>query len=365
MKLAVLGTALAGALLVTTAPVGAPARAAAPEARDAAVTPGSYLAVVDHGPDARYGGITPRTQSLVLVSPTGTTTTVYSHQVRHHRTFTLNDWSLDGSTALLVTQMREGAELAKVDVATGSVQKLFVTRLDSAVLDRTGGGVLATVWKGPKSNTLVLDQISWSGTVTRLRDKSSGVMLSGPGGTVLTSDSGKGRVQLLVSTTTGAVVNQFRIAGFCTPVRWWDATRVLESCAKGNLYLVDPTTGVSSQLTSTHGRGDYGHMDARQLGSTLYVQVAGACGYTYVARVTSHSTKPLKLHHVVGNVVMVDAVGGHLVLEHAASCDGGRPRSELTTYDPSTGVESPLVRLGKHDVFGEILVLGEDRAITY
>ena len=365
MKLATLGAALAGALLVTSAPAGAAAHHHRAVAREAPVAAGSYLTVVNHGPHSQYGGVKPQTQSLVLVSPAGATTTVYTQKVSRDRTFLLTDWSQDGSTALLVTQMREGAELTRVDVPTGTTQTLFVARLDAAVLDPSTGGLIATVWKGPKSNTLLLEEISWTGAVTRLRDKSSGVILPGHGGTVLTSDQGTGRTQLLLSTATGAVLNQFRIAGFCTPVRWWDATRVLETCAKGNLYLVDPTTGVSSQLTSTHGRGDYGHLDARQLGTTLYVQVAGPCGYTYVAKVTDHGTKPLKLDDVEGNVIMVDAVGGELVLQHAASCGGGRTRSELTRFDPLTSSESPFVTLGKHDEFGQVLVLGEVRAITY
>jgi hypothetical protein len=62
---------------------------------------------------------------------------------------------------------------------------------------------------------------------------------------------------------------------------------------------------------------------------------------------------------------MVNVVGTNLVLEHAASCDGDRPRSELTTYDPATHGETPLVTLAKHEDFGRIMVLGEVRASTY
>ena len=133
---------------------------------------------------------------------------------------------------------------------------------------------------------------------------------AGPDGTVLITDADRIRVQLLVSTTSGAVVNQFRGAGFCTPVRWWDSTRLLETCGNhGDLYLVDPATGSSDRLTSGHGRGDYGHLDARYAGRRLYVQVGGACGYTYVARVTHGTTRHLSVPGAVGNVVMVNAVG--------------------------------------------------------
>ena len=67
----------------------------------------------------------------------------------------------------------------------------------------------------------------------------------------------------------------------------------------------------------------------------------------------------------VGNVLMVDAVGDDLILEHAASCDGARPRSMLSSFDPVRHRETPLLVLGKHEAFGRILVLGEVRASTY
>ena len=373
MKLAMLspllGTALAGALVVSSAPAQA---APAPvvhrsEARASAMAPGSYLTVVNRGPEQHeFGGIDPRSQSLVLVSPTGEQRVVYTHKVQHFLTFVLADWSVDGSTALLVLPDRAGGDLIKVDVATGSAQSIAVPRLNSAILDPTGAGALVTAFKGKRSSTLVLDAVSWTGTVTRLRDSVSGTMIAGPGGTVLTADGDHGRTQLLLSTTTGALVNQFHGKGFCSPVRWWDATRLLESCSNAfDLYLVDPTTGSRSRLTSEHGRNDYGHLDARQLGSRLYVQVAGPCGYTFVAKVAHGSTRAIKVPGAVGNIIMVNTVGSDLVLEHAASCDGRRPRSVLATYDPATHHETPLVTLGKHEDFGGILVLGEVHATTY
>jgi WD40 repeat protein len=376
MKLALLGpflgTALAGALVVSSLP----AQAAAPapmtrrgSERATAVAPGSYLTVVDRGPDQReFGGIEPRSQSLVLVSPTGEQRVVYTHKVQHFLTFVLADWSVDGATALLLLPDRAGGDLIKVDVATGATQSISVPRLNSAMLDPTGAGAVVTTFKGKHSSTLELDAVSWAGTVTRLRDSVSGAMIAGPSGsgTVLTADGKNGRQQLLLSTTTGAVVNDFHGKGFCSAVRWWDATRLLESCSNAyDLYLVDPSTGTKTQLTSEHGRNDYGHLDARQLGSHLYVQVAGACGYTFVAKVTHGTTRAIKVPGAVGNIVMVNTLGSDLVLEHAASCDGQRPRSVLALFDPAQGKETPLVTLGRHEDFGGILVLGEVHATTY
>ena len=360
--IALVGAVLLGPLLVATPSNAAPPPAARTVATRAAVEPGSYLTVVENGRPVDYGGLDVTTQSLVLVSPTGEQRIVYTRRAKHHVTFTLSDWSVDGSTALLLAPNRTGADLIKVDVATGAAQLIKVPLLNSAVLDPAGTGAIVTAWKTPRAKTMVLDTVSWAGTVTRLGDKVTGQLLAGHAGTVLTADS---RHQLLLSATTGATVSRFRVGGICSLVRWWDATRVLESCQQGNLYLVDPTTGSASRLTHTHGQGDYGHLDGRYAGSNLYVQVAGACGYTYVAKVTKRSTKPIKVPDAVGNVIMVNAVGNDLVLEHAASCDGKRPRPELTTYDPATRHETPLVTLGRRQDFGGVLVLGEVRATTY
>ena len=236
------------------APAHASAASAPADAVAAAPGPGWYLADVSRA----------HTEKLVLVSPTGETSTVYKRKVsKVWGGFLLLDWSADGRTALLSTTDRDGSRLVRVDVTTGAVLELPAPRLDTALLDADGSGVIARSWKRGRSNTLVLDKISWAGTRTRLLDSTSGAMVLGPDGTVVTGD----HVQLLLSTTTGAVLDRFRPGGYCTPVRWWDATRLLESC-DSDLYLVDPTTGSTERLTRghRHAAGDYGHLDAREVG---------------------------------------------------------------------------------------------------
>jgi len=362
-----LGVSLLGAVVPAAAIASTPIGAAAPTASSAPVTSGSYLAVVEHGPDAEYGGIAARSQQLLLVSPSGGTSEVYSRRVSPtFGGFTLLDWSVDGRTALLTFTRKTGSRVVAVDLATGTTEELEVPLLSTAVLDPAGTGILAATWKGRESNTQVLDRISWSGTRTRLLGGTSGSLLAGRDGTVLTTAVGHGRVQLLLSASTGAVVNRIHTPGYCNLVRWWDATRVLATCGNhSDLYLLDPATGSTDRLTKGHGRGDYGHMDARYAGDRLYVQAAGACGYTFVARVTPGGTRQLKVPGAVGSVVMVDAVGDDLVLEHAASCDGDRPRAVLSLFDPVHHVERPLVTLGRHEGFGAIRVLGEVRASAY
>ena len=361
---------LVGGLVLSVVPsaVAAPAPSGRATAQVGAVTAGSYLTTIARGRPTRDGGISPRTERLVVVDPaTGGVTTVYQQKVsRNHGGFVLADWSADGRTALLLVNGMEGATPIVVDVITGAAQEIPVHRLTTAVLDPAGTGILAAAFNGgPRSSNQAVQRITWAGAVTQLLPTTNGSLVAGRNGTVIAGDGLHPRRQLLLSASTGAVLNTIRSRqGFCSPVRWWDQTQLLETCGK-NLFLVDPSTGHFDQLSRGHGRGDYGHLDARYVGSKLYVQVAGACGYTYVAKVTKHGTRHLQVSHAVGNVLMVDAVGKDLILQHAASCDGSSPRSELTRFDPVHHKEKPIVVLKKHEAFGRVMLLGEVRASTY
>jgi hypothetical protein len=353
------------ALAATLAPAGSPA-SAAPAAPAAPPAPpaGTYLALVEQGKPTEFGGIVARTQRLVVVSTTGERRVVYTHRASHrYGGARLEDWSTDGSTALLVTQTRKGSRLIRVDVTTGAVLRIATPPVETAVLDPAGTGVLASVWNA-RSERWDLARVDWTGTSTVLRRTISGTLLAGRDGTVLTTDGRNGHQQLLVSVADGSLVTSFRTP-YCVPVRWWDATRTLQTCSDNDLHLVDPTTGADTRLTHGHGPGDYGHLDARSIGSRRYVQVAGACGYTYVARETRTTSRHLRVPGAVGNVVMVDAVGTDLVLEHAASCDGARPRPELSLFDPVHHAETPFLTLGRHEAFETVLVLGEARATNF
>ena len=319
----------------------------------AAPGPGWYLADVSRA----------HTQKLVLVSPTGETSTVYQRRVAQvWGGFLLLDWSADGRTALLSATDRHGSRLVRVDVTTGAVLELPVPRLDAALLDADGSGVIARSWRRGRSDTLVLDKISWTGTRTRLLDSTSGAMVLGRDGTLVTGDGDPtGPAAALDDHRRGAGPVPPR--GLLHPVRWWDASRLLETC-DSDLFLVDPATGSTERLTHghRHAAGDYGHLDAREAGGRLYVQVAGACGTTFVARETRQGEmRHLRVPGAVGNVVMVDAVGKDLVIEHATSCEGERPRSVLARFDPVHHEETPLVKLGGRETFGRILVFGEVR----
>ena len=120
--------------MLLLAPVRATAATAPAESVAAPAGPGWYLTDISRA----------HTQKLVLVSPTGETSTVYKRKIAPHwGGFQLLDWSTDGRTALLSTEDRHGTQLVRVDVTTGAVLELPVPRLDAALLDADGSGVIA------------------------------------------------------------------------------------------------------------------------------------------------------------------------------------------------------------------------------
>lgn len=355
---------LLASLLLAVPLVGVLAPAPAARAADASAAPvgGSYLASVytDRGPGA--------SQRLVLVAATGGSSTVLERRVsRRYAGFTLVDWSVDGRTALLTGYDGDGSWVDRVDVTTGAVQRLRVRRLATVALDPAGTGLLATTWESRVSNVLRLDRIAWSGARTRLPIGTNGTLLTSPDGTLVLTGTPRGGKQRLVSLADGSVRGVFRHREYCGPVRWWDQTRVLETCGDdtSDLVLVDPAAGTRTRLTDDHADGDYGHYDGRQLGDTLYVEVQGSCK-GYVGRLEADgSTRRVRVPGTRGQVFLVDAVGSELVVQLAPGCNASGERAGLSRFDPVTRVETPLLRLPRREELTDVLTLGETRATAY
>lgn len=69
----------------------------------------------------------------------------------------------------------------------------------------------------------------------------------------------------------------------------------------------------------------------------------------------------MRVPHAVGNVLLVGARDGRLLLQHAIGCDGATPRSALTLFDPATRTERRLVVLPRDEAFAAVLPYGEPR----
>lgn len=361
-----LRTALLALLLAAPLPalLAAPATAA-PPATSAAVakavpTPGAgwTLVTVD-----RYGRESSR--SLMLLAPTGERTTVLSRRTGGRGPFSLSDWSEDGRTALLSVSSRpESAFVQRVDVTTGAVvQKLVVPRLLSATLDRSGTGILATTYSR-RGGGNHLERIGWDGSRTRLTSgQISPYFVPGPAGSVVVS-SASGRTYRYLSTVDGTVLNRWRSADYCTPLRWWDQTRILQIC--GNTQrplLVDPATSAREPLARKREGSRYGFLDAAPYAGRLYLTSLENCRSRLVVRTADGVLEPVRVPGLRSTQLVGSDAGG-LTLVSAPSCRPQVPGYRVVRFDPATGALTTLLELGRREEPSRLLPFGARLAST-
>jgi TolB protein len=140
-----------------------------------------------------------------------------------------------------------------------------------------------------------------------------------------------------------------RSATFCTPVRWWTTAELLASCIPPGsgvqqLWLVPASGASASALTaSPAATGDLGDLAAWPLQSGTYVQDAGACGYTYVAKLQANrQTTPVTVPGVPkgDSVIIEGSYADQLAVEAVEPCRGG---PSLLWYSPAHGTTTPLL----------------------
>ena len=344
-------------------------RAPGGRARVAAVPPGSYLAVVERGPDGRVRQHRrPHPAAGAGLADRGDPHRLHAQVSRKYGGFRAA--GLVGRRAhRAADRHREARRPAdRRRRRRPAPSRSSPSRCSRPRCSTRRAPASSPRLEGPATaNTLVLDRISWTGARTRLLGRDQRQVTPGRNGTVLTSDGDRGRVQLLLSTSDGAVVNRFR------------GQRLLHP---GALVGRDPAARDVRRgpLPRRPGHGQLRPADQparpRRLrpprrpagGSTGSTSRSPArCGYTFVARKTrSGAMKPPAGAGCGRQRVMVDAVGEDLVLEHAASCDGDR--AAVGALAGSTRCTTRRRRCwcsGGTRRSAAILVLGEVRASTY
>jgi TolB protein len=176
-----------------------------------------------------------------------------------------------------------------------------------------------------------------------------GSYLSTPDGTQLVLGMATG-LALMGNDGTAGKTLPITGAQDCAPTRWWDANSTVVARCRGHgparLWLVPINGARPTALTAPlNGQGpDYADLNAWQLPSDTFVQVAGACGSEYLG----------KLSGVGGTTTRVDVPGvdphssirvigpndGHLVVQGRASCGGGQT---LFDYDPAANASTVLL----------------------
>jgi TolB protein len=269
--------------------------------------------------------------------------------------YTLSDWSGDGHRVLLLEPGGTGGStFDEVDLTTGHIVHTVTESGEATALFTRPTGQSLLVW------TPAIDQspslfvrTSWSGAVELPYPDS----YPGLGQLATSFLPGLDGTQLVVGTSTGmALIDNdgtfVRAVGpagrICTPTRWWDTTDFVASClppttdpsGTPSLWLVPVTGPAATQLTSPQPP-DAGDMNGWRVGTTTYVQAAGACGTEYLARRNPDgSTSKVSVPGAEESVQVVGAHGSELSLLALLACG---PGTSLFWFDPTTAAEMPLL----------------------
>jgi TolB protein len=298
-------------------------------------------------------------QMLDLVAPSGGRYQLFKSSTKDVQPWRLDDWSSDGRTALL-SRGDDGrwSTVVAVDLRSGSQLSLRVAHVWGALLRDDGSGVWVTAGMSR------VRSIAWDGSVTRYR--LGGPLLQGPEGRVV----GSGRSELTVLDQSGRTTSVPTPMDRCLPVRWWSPGVVLTQCvnSQGIRLVAIPLDGSRpTWISKPHGKDsiDLGDYDAYLLDGTTYLQVAGACGYTFLGRQNADgSITDVDPPDAIGNVTMQGVVKHALLVTHETSCEPpGPPVQVLAAYDPVAQTERVLTTLPEGERFARILAYDSPVAV--
>ncbi|MGB9250818.1 MAG: hypothetical protein WCC28_13850, partial [Mycobacterium sp.] len=332
------------------------------------VGPGWLLATWSQVPGRRPGGDlspgepTPATATtmLYLVDPAGGRYPITSFPPPGAGPSpTLADWSGDGTHALFYANAPAPSgtyTVTTVDLRSGA-QASFTIDNGANSFDVAarysrpqGKAILLAKSNGAEADRLKRVDLTGRPELTYPVGRDfQGSYLSTPDGTQLVLGMATG-LALMGNDGTAGKTLPITGAQDCAPTRWWDANSTVVARCRGHgparLWLVPVNGARPTALTAPlNGQGpDYGDLNAWQLPSDTFVQVAGACGSQYLG----------KLSGVGGTTTRVDVPGvdphssilvigpndGHLVVQGRASCGGGQT---LFDYDPAANASTVLL----------------------
>ena len=296
----------------------------------------------------------------------------------------LVDWSGDGGQALFLAAYSTPPTAILVDLHTGAQTTVPFDNADSS-----GGATMGVRFTRPDGKAILVStgfNGSTPGTLRRVdlaghpqltyptaqlggAGQFSGNYLETADGTQLvltTANLGNELVprtdnSLVVVRNDGSIVRPLpapMAAARCSPVRWWSATVVLAHCTSftssaNQLWEVPLDGGAPAMLTAVNSGqendpgfgGDLGDVDAWQLPSGVFLQSEGACGSSFLSRLTAdgHTTRVavpgVDTRH---SVWVVGASGDNTKLVVRATMNCG-PGTSLLAYDPTANTSTVLL----------------------
>jgi hypothetical protein len=162
---------------------------------------------------------------------------------------------------------------------------------------------------------------------------------------------------LVVMGSDGSIVRTLSspTKGQCDPARWWTPTVILASCEAGRgsgsqLWEIPIDGGAPTALTAVNsgqeddpGFGqDIADRIAWQLPSGTFLQSDGACGTSFLSRLTPdmHTMKVTVPGVADKSVIVIGAAADKLVLRAYLGCGGG---ISVLTYDPAVNTSTVLL----------------------
>jgi hypothetical protein len=259
-------------------------------------------------------------------------------------------WSPDGKRALLQVFSGKGG-VEQLTLATGRATTFALPGGATPIGYTTPGG-LNIVAGRPSGSQTILARYSLSGRLIRpLGSSADGAVLYEPSGAAFVTGTSSG---LKLVSNGGTLIRKLPVPGTsantCNPVRWWNATTILASCAPPGesaalqLWLVPRGGGRPAALTPRRSSSsrDLGDLDAWSLSSGLYLQAAGPCGVLQIFKQARNgSIKLVTVPHTEGDNHVLTASGSRLLIQAPTSCVGS---NSLLWYNPGTHAEQWLVR---------------------
>jgi hypothetical protein len=311
----------------------------------------------------------PGSDVLYLVSPTGDRYSITEFP-SGEGALEIADWSGDGSHALLTPQYGQPGDAISLELHTGT--RTAIPNTGTLEYTRPNGQALlsSTDYNGSEPGTLKRidmagnEQLGYPTNELGGAGPFSGDYVESPDGTRLVLGTANLGNELVPRTDNGLVVmgNDGSIIrtlpapmpkAVCSPVRWWTADVILVHCdaAKGageQLWEVPmdgrkPTalTAVNTHDDAPGFEGNYGNWDAFQVASGTFLPTAGACGTTFVSRLTPDGhTERVKIPGVSDSADLVGVSGDKLVIVGQVGCGGG---DSLVTYDPAANTSTVLL----------------------
>jgi hypothetical protein len=267
-------------------------------------------------------------------------------------------WSGDARRALLVDSVT-GTTISQVDLATGRTTTSFTLPVSNTVFFET------VSYSRPKGLALLITTQTNDAQLLQRYSLTGSLELTYPGsfsqvgsfeGSVLSSPDGLelalgARHGIAVVDNDGTVVSQITVPGasYCEAKRWWATNVVLASCSgatsQPQLFTIPLSGGAVATLTRVPAvsSGDEGDENAWKLGTAVYLQDAGGCGYQYLAKLQpDHLTKPVNVPGVVrgDSVFVLGATGDELALEATLACGSGE---SALWFNPTTNTSTVVL----------------------